>query len=60
MMECFMKKRLHTTGLATLALFLVLLEGCAGLLGGGELRQTNVEIVIVHFGSLQGELTECG
>lgn len=38
----------------------VTVAGCAGLLGGGGLRQTNTEMVIVHFGSLQGEIKECG
>jgi len=43
----------------TLAGLLVLLEGCAGIQGGGK-RLTNADVTLVSFGSIQGELKPCG
>jgi hypothetical protein len=50
---------LRYLGIAFLAALLVVLEGCAGLQGGGK-RLTNADVTILSFGSLNGELAPCG
>ena len=49
-------------GLGLPAFLLVLwglLPGCAGMMGS-ERRETNAEVVLVSFGSTNGELAPCG
>jgi hypothetical protein len=36
-----------------------LIAGCAGLVGGDR-RESNAEVVLVSFGSTNGELAPCG
>lgn len=38
----------------------VALEGCAGLHGGEGKRLSNVDLTLVSFGSINGELAPCG
>jgi hypothetical protein len=47
-------------GLALLGVLMVV-EGCAGLFGGGgSHRLTNADVTLVSFGSINGELAPCG
>ena len=41
------------------ALVLALISGCAGWIGGDR-RDSNSEIILVSFGSTNGELAPCG
>jgi len=50
---------LRSVAMMIVALLLVLLEGCAGIHGGGK-RLTNSDVTIVSFGSVNGELAPCG
>ena len=54
-----MKAIVRYFGVASLVALLAYLEGCAGLYGGGK-RQTNAELTLVSFGSVNGELVPCG
>lgn len=54
-----MMRSMRLISLAAFALLLVLLEGCAGTMGGGR-RVTNADVTLVSFGSVQGELAPCG
>ncbi len=37
-----------------------ILHGCAGSAGKSDERLTNVDLTIVSFGSIHGELAPCG
>lgn len=54
-----MGKTWGLVGLGALALLFLVLEGCAGRFGGGE-RLSNQDLTFISFGSLHGELLECG
>ena len=54
-----MKTIVRFFGMASLVGLLMILEGCAGLYGGGQ-RKTNADVTIISFGSLNGELAPCG
>jgi hypothetical protein len=54
-----MKNHLSPVGLGLSTALLLGLTACAGLFGGGR-RPTNVELDIISFGSLNGELSPCG
>lgn len=44
----------------TLGLLMVaLIAGCAGWVGGDR-RESNTEVILVSFGSTNGELAPCG
>jgi hypothetical protein len=47
-------------GLAAWVGLLITLEGCAGLYGGGGKRLSNVDLTLISFGSINGELAPCG
>lgn len=38
----------------------LLLTSCAGNLGQSDVRLTNAEVTLLSFGSVHGELLECG
>jgi hypothetical protein len=40
-------------------LAIALLPGCAGMMGS-ERRDTNAEVILTSFGSVNGELAPCG
>lgn len=50
--------RSFSAGLLAL-LALAILPGCAGLMGN-ERRETNAEVILLSFGSTNGELAPCG
>jgi hypothetical protein len=45
---------------ALLVGLLSILEGCAGMAGKSEKRLSNADLVLVSFGSINGELAPCG
>ena len=45
--------------IAVVGILPLMLAGCAGLMGG-ERRETNAEVILVAFGSANGELAPCG
>ncbi len=48
-------------GIAGMVSLLMILEGCAGLYGGGGGRRlTNADLTLISFGSINGELAPCG
>ncbi len=47
-------------GIASWLGVFALLEGCAGLYGGGGKRLTNADVTLISFGSINGELAPCG
>lgn len=57
--EMWLMSTLRSVAMMIVALLLVLLEGCAGIHGGGK-RLTNSDVTIVSFGSVNGELAPCG
>lgn len=52
-----MTRMLSASALVLLAI--ALLPGCAGMMGT-ERRDTNAEVLLVSFGSVNGELAPCG
>ncbi len=54
-----MKRIVQYFGVASLVGILMVLEGCAGLYGGGK-RLTNADVSLISFGSVNGELAPCG
>ena len=54
-----MKTIVRFFGLAAMVSVLLLLEGCAGLYGGGQ-RKTNADVTLISYGSVNGELAPCG
>jgi hypothetical protein len=55
-----MNSRIRILGSAALVALLLVLEGCAGMYGGGHKRLSNADVTLVSFGSVQGELAACG
>ena len=53
-------KMMRALGIPILVGLLVFLEGCAGLYGGSSKRQSNAELTLISFGSINGELAPCG
>jgi hypothetical protein len=54
-----MKSYLRIICCAAVAGLLLYLEGCAGSYGGGK-RQSNADLTLISFGSVNGELAACG